>query len=64
MVNIHNTDFSLGSLVDCPVEMAVKNGFQKKRYDPYDSVTEIKKVANEGVESPLIAAFGLNKNGE
>ena len=64
MINKRNVDFSLGALTDCPVETAVKNGFQKKRTDPYDSLPNMMERSNRGIKSPLIAAFGLDKNGE
>ena len=59
-----NENFSLGALDDCPVETAIKNGYQRKRAYPENSLPTLPKGLKKGVPSPLIAAFNLDKNGE
>ena len=64
MENQRKENFSLGALDDCPVETAIKNGHQRKRSYPENSVPVLPEGVKKGVRSPLIAAFGLDENGE
>ena len=64
MTQDNRKNFSLGALDDCPVETAIKNGYQRKRAYPENSVPELPKGEKKGVPSPLIAAFGLDKDGQ
>ena len=57
-------NFSLGDLDDCPVETAIKNGYQRKRSYPETGLPKLPEGLKKGVPSPLIAAFNLDENGE
>ena len=50
--------------LDGYVERQIKDGYKRKCAYPNNGVPKLKKGDNRGVRSPLIAAFGLDKNGE
>ena len=57
-------NFSLGDLDDCPVETAIKNGYQRKRSYPENGLPKLPEGLKKRMHSPLIAAFNLDKNGK
>ena len=63
MAKQRKENFSLGALDDCPVETAIKNGYQRKRSYPETGLPKLPEGLKKGVPSPLIAAFNLDKDG-
>lgn len=52
-----DADFPLNGYV----ESKIKNGYKRKCAYPDNGIPKLSKGDNEGVRSPLIAAFGLHK---
>ena len=64
MTQDNHKNFSLGDLDDCPVETAIKNGYQRKRSYPENGLPKLPEGLKKRIPSPLIAAFNLDKDGK